>query len=86
MALSLPGERSMAAATPSNPLRLVLAWLLQLNAARKRRLALEGLLELDHARLHDLGITRDDIRAALAQKGHRGAYVLHSARARRAEG
>lgn len=86
MALSLPGERSIAAATPRSVLRLVLNWLTQLKRARARRTALEGLLELDSSRLRDLGISRDDIITALSQKGYRSANVLHTARARRAEG
>ena len=81
MALSLPGERSLAAATPANPLVAFMRWIAKAQAARTRRVALSALLELDHARLNDLGISRDDVIAALACKGQSGP-ILNSARAR----
>lgn len=83
MALSLPGERSLAAATPANPLVAFARWIAKAQAARTRRVALSALLELDHTRLNDLGISRDDIVAALASNGHAGP-ILNSARARNA--
>ena len=83
MALSLPGERSIAAATP-RPFAALLRWLGQAKAARARRNALESLLELDHERLDDLGISRADINAALLRTGSNPGHVLHAARARNA--
>ena len=76
MALSLPGERSLAAATPVNPLAAFARWIAKAQAARTRRVALSALLELDHARLADLGISRDDIArrcCAQAQRAGLGA-------------
>jgi uncharacterized protein YjiS (DUF1127 family) len=84
MALSLPGERSLAAATPAHPFAAFVRWIAQAKAARTRRVALQGLLELDHARLYDLGISRADITAALASKGRTASMVLNAARARNA--
>jgi uncharacterized protein YjiS (DUF1127 family) len=83
MALSLPGERSLAAATPANPLAAFARWIARARAARSRRAALTALLELDHTRLSDLGISRDDITAALASNGQAGP-MLNAARARNA--
>ena len=83
MALSLPGERSLAAASPANPLAAFVRWIAKAQAARTRRIALSALLELDHSRLNDLGISRDDVAAALASKGCAGP-ILNSARARNA--
>lgn len=83
MALSLPGERSLAAATPANPLVAFTRWIAKAQAARTRRNALSALLELDADRLNDLGISRDDIAAAIAAPGHSG-HMLNTARARSA--
>lgn len=83
MALSLPGERSLAAATPANPLVAFMRWIAKAQAARTRRNALAELLELDNSRLSDLGISREDIAAALAQPTLAGP-TLNSARARNA--
>ena len=82
MAISLSGERSLSAATPS-PIAAVARWIAKAKAARTRRNALHALLELDHTRLSDLGITRADISAALLRK-HGPEYVLNAARARNA--
>ena len=85
MALSLPGERSVAAATPTTPLRAVFAWFAKVNADRTRRTALKRLLELDPARLRDLGLSRADILDAMAARtGRSAAQVLTTARARQA--
>jgi uncharacterized protein YjiS (DUF1127 family) len=85
MALSLPGERSVAAASPANFARPVVAWFTGFKAARTRRLALQGLLEMDAARLHDLGISHGDIADALsARNGRTPGMVLNAARARSA--
>lgn len=83
MALSLPGERSLAAATPARPLAAFMRWIAEVKAARTRRVTLEALLELDHARLYDLGISRQDITAAMARKTA-ATKTLNTARARNA--
>ena len=83
MAFSLPGERSLAAAAPANPFAAFARWIARAQTARIRRVALSALLELDHVRLDDLGISRDDVVAALASGGQ-AAPVLNAARARNA--
>ena len=85
MALSLPGERSLAAASSARPFAAFTRWIAKAQAARTRRIALSALLELDHARLSDLGISRDDITVALATPTQ-GGSVLNAARARNARG
>ena len=50
-------------------------------AARTRRVALEALLELDHTRLSDLGISRADITNALVRKDKCPELALNAARA-----
>lgn len=83
MALSLFGERSVAAATPQNPIAVLGRWIAGVRASRARRHALNSLLELDDARLRDLGISRSDITDALRQRRGFG-LVLSAARARNA--
>ena len=85
MALSLPGERSVAAGSHATPIRGFLAWIAQVKANRSRRIALRGLLDLDTARLKDLGIERADIAEAMtARNGRTPGMVLNAARARSA--
>jgi len=85
MALSLPGERSLAAASPTTPLRAFFAWVARINADRARRTALQRLLELDPERLRDLGLSRQDIHQAMAARsGPSAAHVLTTARAQKA--
>jgi uncharacterized protein YjiS (DUF1127 family) len=83
MAISLSGERSLAAATPS-PFAALARWIAKAKAARTRRIALNALLELDHTRLSDLGITRDDITVAMRSRQPASAHMLNTARARNA--
>jgi uncharacterized protein YjiS (DUF1127 family) len=83
MAISLSGERSLAAASPANPFAAFARWIAKAQAARTRRHALSALLELDHARLNDLGVSREDVAAALAAPSRSGR-MLNSARARNA--
>ena len=83
MALSLHGERSLAAATPANPFVALVRWIAKAQAARTRKQALSALLELDHSRLNDLGISRDDVTAAMASPARAG-FMLTTARARSA--
>ncbi len=85
MALSLPGERSVAAGSHVTPIRRLFAWIAQVKANRARRTALRGLLDLDTARLKDLGIERADIAEAMtARNGRTPGMVLNAARARNA--
>ena len=81
MALSLSGERSVVAATPFNPFAAFMRWIAKAQAARTRRTALRGLLELDHERLHDLGISRHDVVEAMRSKGAAASLTLNAARA-----
>jgi uncharacterized protein YjiS (DUF1127 family) len=83
MALSLPGERSVTAATPTTPIRAMFAWVAKANADRNRRNALKSLLALEDYRLHDLGISRSDIVDAMeAGSGRTSGMILNTARAR----
>lgn len=83
MAISLSGERSLAAATP-NPIVALARWIAKANAARTRRNAMKALLDMDQSRLRDLGISRDDVLDAIyARRGAR-PNGLHAARARNA--
>lgn len=85
MALSLPGERSGTAATPTTPLRALLAWIVKVNADRQRRTVLRSLLALDPERLRDLGLSHADIHDAMTARNARAAVmVLNGARARQA--
>ena len=84
MALSLYGERSVAAATPASPLSALVRWMAKARAERARRVALASLLELDHDRLDDLGISRSDIVEAMQTKGRSAGSILNAARARQA--
>lgn len=84
MALSLPGERSVAAATPVNPFAAIARWIAKANAARTRRVALKAMLDLDSSRLTDLGISRDDVLVAL-RDGSSGR-ALNAARSRNSRG
>lgn len=85
MALSLPRERSIAAASPAHPIRTLGAWFAGLKAARTRRQAMENLLAMEPARLRDLGISHADIVDAMAaNNGRTPAMVLNTARARSA--
>jgi len=85
MALSLPGERSLTAATPANPLAAFARWIATARATRTRRVALSALLDLEPSRLADLGISRDDVIAAIAINNQAGP-ILNAARARSARG
>jgi uncharacterized protein YjiS (DUF1127 family) len=65
MAYSLSGERPIAAAWPSRVLGSMLHWAMRAGKARRQRVALSALLEMDEYRLWDLGISRDDLTHAL---------------------
>lgn len=65
----------------SLPFVVFARWIAKSQTARTRRAALSGLLELDRARLDDLGISRDDLIKAMAASAQ-GGSILHSARAR----
>ncbi|UYN99533.1 MAG: hypothetical protein KIT02_16765 [Devosia sp.] len=85
MALSLPGERSVAAGSHAHPVRALFDWLAQVKTNRARRTALQGLLDMDTARLRDLGIDRSDIAdAMLARNARTPGMVLNAARSRNA--
>ncbi len=85
MALSLPGERSVAAGSHVTSLRALYAWIEQVKTNRARRTALMSLRGLDAARLRDLGITAQDLdEAMIARDGRTPGMVLNAARARNA--
>lgn len=85
MALSLPGERSVAAGSHARLFGAVFAWIAQAKRNRDRRVALKTLLELDSHRLRDLGIGHADIADAMAaSNGRTPGMILNSARARSA--
>ena len=84
MALSLYGERPVAAASSANPLDAIARWLKNAHAARARRIALSALMDLDRCRLDDLGIDRQDVLAALRDEGRAMGRQLAAARAKRA--
>jgi uncharacterized protein YjiS (DUF1127 family) len=85
MALSLPGERSLAAGSHVHPVRALFAFVARTRTNRARRAAFKSMLELDAATLKDLGITRGDIVDALnPANGRTAAMVLNAARARNA--
>jgi len=79
MALSLSSERSRPAALPFQPVAAMMRWAVKARTAHVRRIALRALLELDHARLDDLGISRTDLSSAIHGAGLGG---LNAARAR----
>ena len=84
MALSLYGERPHAAAMPASPLAAFARWVAKARAARTRRTALAALLELDHSRLNDLGIDRQDVLDAAHARGLTMGHQLTAARAAKA--
>jgi uncharacterized protein YjiS (DUF1127 family) len=57
----LSSERPSMAAASSNPFVALVNWFTKGRARRARRVALESLLDLDTARLEDLGINRQDL-------------------------
>jgi len=65
MAYSLSGERPLVAAWPSAVFVALVRTIARAAKARRQRLALAALLELDEYRLWDLGVTRQDLRHAL---------------------
>jgi uncharacterized protein YjiS (DUF1127 family) len=65
MAYSLSGERPTIAAWPIGIAAALLRRVAQLAKARRQRIALAALLELDEYRLWDLGIARADLNRAL---------------------
>ena len=65
MAYSLAGDRPNAAAWPSVLFAAVLRPLARLVKARRRRIVLAVLLDMDDYRLWDLGISRSDLTRAV---------------------
>lgn len=85
MTLSLSGERSVAAGSHAHPLRALITWFAQANAARARRTALQSLMSMDDAQLRDIGLSHADIIEAMsASRGRTSGMVLNAARARSA--
>jgi uncharacterized protein YjiS (DUF1127 family) len=65
MAYSLSGERPHVAAWPFTAFAFVFSGIARAAKARRRRIALAQLLEMNEHRLWDLGISRDDLSRAL---------------------
>ena len=65
MAYSLSGERPSAAAWPTSLVASVLGFVARAANARRQRVALATLLEMDEYRLWDLGISRSDLNRAV---------------------
>jgi len=86
MAYSLPGERPVSGAFAVSPSGRLLGWLGKILAARRQRLSLAGLLEFDEHRLHDLGVSRQDIIEALRQPDRSAGHILAARRSRNAAG
>jgi uncharacterized protein YjiS (DUF1127 family) len=74
-------ERSLAVADRANLFVAFALWIAKAHTARSRRATLVSLLELDHDRLEDLGISREDLIKAMAANAQTGP-VLHAARSR----
>ncbi len=81
MAYSLSGEQPSAAAMPLNLLAALKAAVGQWAAARRRRIALTTLLELEDYRLWDLGISRSDLARAVRSDDFDVLAVHRSGRA-----
>lgn len=73
--------RSHVAAERANLFVAFALWIAKAQTARSRRTTLASLLELDYARLEDLGISRDDLIQAMAANAQAGP-ILHAIRAR----
>lgn len=65
MAYSLSGERPTVAAWPTAILVAAVRFVARAGKARRQRVALAALLEMDEYRLWDLGVTRADLGRAL---------------------
>jgi uncharacterized protein YjiS (DUF1127 family) len=65
MAYSLFGERPLVAAWPLAPFAAALRWAKRAAKARRRRLALATLMEMDDYRLWDLGISPSDLHLSM---------------------
>jgi uncharacterized protein YjiS (DUF1127 family) len=66
---------------PVSPFAVFARWLVKAQAARTRRTTLSALLELDHSRLGDLGIDRQDVVDAMRLNGTAAGRKLTAARA-----
>ncbi|HEY0918801.1 hypothetical protein [Devosia sp.] len=82
MAYLLAGERPARAPVPAHPLAGFFRWLAAVRTRRARRLALQDLLELDAALLADLGISREDVFAAMRHPPRDAGEALAACRAR----
>lgn len=74
-------QRAHVAADRANLFVAFALWIAKAQTARSRRATLVSLLDLDYARLDDLGISRDDLIKAMAADAQ-GGPILHAARAR----
>ena len=84
MAYSLPGERPVTGAFAVSPISRLIGWLGKILAARRQRISLAGLLEFDEHRLHDLGVSRQDVVDAMRQPNRSAGPILTARRSRNA--
>ncbi len=84
MALSLDSGRPLAASARFSLFALVLDWAATARIARKRRRTLKVLLTMDDARLHDIGLERQDLHDAVRSMREGRRFDLEANRARRA--
>lgn len=82
MAFSLESERPSVAAFPAHPVRALVAWMAEARAKHMRRAALSRLLEMEPARLADLGIARHDVIEALRHPERSTGHDLAAKRSR----
>lgn len=83
MAYLLSSERPTAAAVPASLFAKATRWLVDGLRANSERRAVRSLLDLDDARLADLGVTRSDIYQALRGDSRHSGLSLARSRARR---
>lgn len=85
MSYSLSGERSAVPALLHALLRSILASLARRRTARKQRMVLSALLEMDPARLDDLGICHLDVAEAIRTPQRQPGELLARRRSSRAQ-
>lgn len=84
MAFSLQSERPVVAASLPGWVGHGRHWLAKAAAERQRRTTLASLLDLENFRLDDLGITREDVIAALHDQSRNAGRQLSFKRSLRA--
>lgn len=78
-------EQPASAAFASRAVEAALGWLRRRRAARRQRLVLAALLEMDPSRLEDLGICHQDVIEAIANPRRRPGELFAQRRSQRSE-